>query len=226
MIAKLLPDNDPKSSSIRFALIGAKDVYTMLHPLVACKDWLSDYLWSEAVKQPATIAGVQHKPNGIRPIGVMVYYPSDFEENTVKTVALVNFFGKLIGIDAIQYDTLRDPNSNFYAPNSIAYVLPQKWLSSTQHISLFTLLVRISPKWDMKIHPKTFLDQFTRCKTPPNGSDPSYVASIKSKTDAMFNGTWEPKLQFSDLKNSTESHSAGICGYDIYERKVYGVPIQ
>lgn len=138
------------------------NVLTMVGPISACKDYLSDQIYSEHTGKPYSACGYHAKKDGCfdthayQVIAMLMQgartptaYPG--YEDDVKALAsnwrnmqaFVNHFEALLKVNG---RTVIDPISD----NRYAMTIPLFWAQATYLISLHGLLLRVALRWDGK----------------------------------------------------------------------------
>jgi len=182
-------------------------------PIGPCKDYLNDQVYSEHTGKPYCRYGYKAVKTGCFTDKAYLVikvckatsderdyhgYKEDREAlqaNHSNMQKVVNWFEEACKLaDRTEIIKLDDDH--------YAVVSPLFWVSATYLISLLTLLLRASLKYDGKIAPRKFLES-----GEIEYMDMSYVSMALPKMDKMISGTI-PKQDFSVI---TDWHNAGIC---------------
>ncbi len=189
------------------------DVFTMLMPLSACKDYLSDVVFSEITGKPYTIYGLTttktgafSNGEGYLVTGILKYqrtddkypnYDRDYEalaKNYENLVIFMNEFEKKLKLT--QFTQITPLEENRYL-----VIVPAFWLTRTYLISLYALILR------MGIFYKSgdvieYLDKFNQ-----NDTDVYMYNTIKAKMIRILDG-FLPEQDYGRIC----PHSCGIQG--------------
>jgi hypothetical protein len=153
-----------------FAKKTDNDTYEMVTPISACKDFLNDVVWTEAVKKPSNVYGLLYEKQDIydkeyayivisilnKKSGTYSEYEKDVErlENNYKILeSFINFFEETLTEDIFtKIDKIED--------NKYLVKVPLLFIRGTYLISLYSLLLRAGQYWDGKQNPEDFLNTF------------------------------------------------------------------
>ncbi|RLI53440.1 MAG: hypothetical protein DRO87_11630, partial [Candidatus Thorarchaeota archaeon] len=141
-----------------FATKEEEGVYKAAHQFVLCRDFLHDVIWSQLNKKPVLIYGFKFAANKDDRID------TDKTKLFIRKPDIANHLERVEKVLHIFEKRMRIKKTKIYATQckTIFLVVGSKsWMSSTQMISLYTLLIRMASNEDARIQeflekPKTF----------------------------------------------------------------------
>lgn len=198
-----------------FAKKTDKNTYEMVTPISACKDYLNDVVWSEAVDRSISVYGLSYKKHDIYDkeyayliIGILPYkagheyptYKKDVErlkENYKRLEAFMNFFEEFLTKGV--FTEIHEICENRYLVK-----VPLFFTRGTYLISLYSLLLRAGQFWDGVQNHQDFIDNFNA-----NLVDVSLVKGISVKLKKLLENGYVKQ----DLEKLQDVHNCGIIGF-------------
>jgi len=197
-------------------------VLTMIMPETACKDFLSDQVYSENSGKPYSVYGFKCKKescfdthayltlsvlksNGNPPYEYTGWKKEveDLNKNYAKVGLFLNKFEELFKFkDRTEVHPVGD--------NLFAMVVPIEWVKQTYLISLYTLLARNALKWDGKQNVLAYIVEMDKCP------EAMTFLGIMPKIQLIIEGTNQPQ----DFTKTWNVHSCGIVGWDVSKKHV------
>lgn len=141
---------------IQFSFLSENNV--QCHPLVLCKDYLHDVLYSTFSKRHITIYGFTYGPEYIRidkkQIKLLIVFPNkykkeDIENHSLAALNLLHHYenlGEFIGRTTITTADIYNSKDEKSDLNGVVFKGPAEWLTVPALISLYTMLIRLGAK--------------------------------------------------------------------------------
>lgn len=186
-----------------------------LHPSVQCKDYLHDVFWGEATGHPVHCYGFVWKPGSMPApqhgrYALGVYWNGEtLSELAEKSAALLHYWENVLGFPSTGVELCNDGKALLFNPARV-------WVSKPLYISLYTLMIRVSPALG-KENPRTFLqDQMSKhaqgSSKLPCGYDLGYIAHGRDNLSALMSGL-HPVQSWTDFGDSVRVHSYSGVAY-------------
>jgi hypothetical protein len=184
-------------------------------PITACKDFISDVIYTEKTGKPYSIYGLSYSKQNIfnDGVGYMVFgiekqgrelseytnYKRDYEtlaSNYENLQKFINWFEKEFKLES--FTEIKQIGENRYVA-----VFPLFWSEGTYLISLYGLLLRVGMFYkDGDII--TYLKNFKN-----DSGDAMMINTVMNKIEKMLKG----EIPKQDLNSCYSPHSTGIQGY-------------
>ena len=170
----------------------------------SCKAYIQDYLQSVMT---GSVYGRHESPLSLDKTRLLIGVPTKSKEKiATRMLSLLNQVEEKMGFVPTVI--------KFCKGKSVLYVEGDaKWMIAIPMLSMYTLLIRISPKFDGKKEYEEFLEEMI--ESAPNVSDRFY---LKTGIKPMKNiARYGPSLYFSEVQKENftntrgSSHSAGIA---------------
>jgi len=198
------------------------DKLIAIMPETACKDFLSDQVYSENSGKPYSVYGFKCKKESCfdthayltltvcKSNGNPPYEYGGWKEEVELVGKKIPEITKFLNAFEELFKFKDRTEISEVSDNLWAMVVPLEWVSATYLVSLYSLLARNAPYWDGKRDVMEFILDMDACK------EGMTFKQILPKIKIIIEGKHEPQ----DFTKTWNVHGMGIVGWDVSKKHV------